>query len=195
LDVIYSIYFICRLYTVHKSNYTPTPLGVWSWREITSGGTWTKKLSANVLAQWGTRHSHEIQKICVLPFFFLFLKNLRCYKCEANTYCVGLHGNNDFCGELCYNRVMTIFKPWLGCWKAPPCQWNVDIELNIPDGCVPHLLDRSEVLCNFCLRWLNGFRCFPLGQVASTSQTIGASVCSRFFQSSHNLTDICEPIV
>jgi hypothetical protein len=75
--------------------------------------------------------------------------------------------------HLCYNRVMAIIRLWLGSRKAPPCQWNVDIELNIPGRCVLHLLDRTKVLCNFCLRWLNGFRCFPLGwQVAATVITL-----------------------
>jgi hypothetical protein len=65
--------------------------------------------------------------------------------------------------KLCYNRVMSIFRLWLRSLRDPACQWNVDIELNIPDGCVLQLLDRSKMLCNLCLRLLNGFRCFPFG--------------------------------
>jgi hypothetical protein len=48
-DVIYLIYFRCRLSTVYNLNYTPTTLGVQSWREIVSGVTWTKRLNTTDL--------------------------------------------------------------------------------------------------------------------------------------------------
>jgi hypothetical protein len=43
LDVIYLIYFRCTLQTVYNLDYTPMTLRVQNLREITSGGTGTKK--------------------------------------------------------------------------------------------------------------------------------------------------------
>jgi hypothetical protein len=48
MDVIYLIWFRCRLYTVCNLNYTPTTLGVKCWRQITFEGTRTK----NVVCHW-----------------------------------------------------------------------------------------------------------------------------------------------
>jgi hypothetical protein len=41
---IYIYIYICRLYTTYNLNYTPTILGVQSWRQIISGGMGTKKV-------------------------------------------------------------------------------------------------------------------------------------------------------
>jgi hypothetical protein len=38
-NIIYWIYFRCRLQTVYNLNYTSTNLGIKSWREISSCGT------------------------------------------------------------------------------------------------------------------------------------------------------------
>jgi hypothetical protein len=37
-DVIYFIYFRCRLHNMYNLHYVPTTLGIKSWREIISGG-------------------------------------------------------------------------------------------------------------------------------------------------------------
>jgi hypothetical protein len=96
---------------------------------------------------------------------FLRLKLWDCHK----SFCVVTNAKSirswcawkqRFLWELCYNWVMSIFRLWLGSGRVPPCQWNVDIELNIAGGCVLHLLDRSKMLCNLCLQLLNRFRWF-----------------------------------
>jgi hypothetical protein len=50
LDIIYLIYFECKLYTALNLNHSPTTLRLHSLRDITSCGTRPKKLNTTSLA-------------------------------------------------------------------------------------------------------------------------------------------------
>jgi hypothetical protein len=63
LNVIYLIYFRCRLQTVYNLNYTPIALGVQSWWEITSGGTGAKKVDYHCTRRSWVDSSRPEEKI------------------------------------------------------------------------------------------------------------------------------------
>ena len=80
LDVIYLIYFRCRLWTMYNLNYAPTTWGVQSWRENICGGTWTKKGEYHSLIwlKWGS-------------FYVCFCTRYKVRYVLSATLCISLH--------------------------------------------------------------------------------------------------------